>query len=500
MTERRKSLVRFGDFPDPCVGASYMNSTNAQLLLKKVYTVSKKHNAPRLWIQSLILETANILPGADLFISVRENDKMIVIQNQPFDEDNNVHEVSVSSRINRISGLPRPLVDTCGAKYSQILCVQDKIEISVYREGNYSQLVVRPLRYKLFESETFDSPDDERIRLLTICSGAGIGASMFIESQAYTSVQEVEIEVDSAEVIKYNFPHSYLFNGDLRDCNTVAKADVAFISLDCSEFSLIGDGDQGYFNNLILGTYKILKADEPSCIFSENVPAFYDSLCYNDLKELLTPDYPFMVGPIQIDSFDFGSIAHRKRSYVIYLRDEKDFEQFRVPKAPVFRRFKLKEFLDPKGTQHVWKSVEKWRQSFASKADKNNAWADRSTTKTFIDPNTCVEINCIPRRYRSHSASNTYVLNDDGSQWRFLSINELRKIFKIPAWFSFPNHIPIYRIYEMIGQSVCGRVIGAYAYEIAAMYFRRHAAGVKKEQMDHGLSRDQNGQIGFNFG
>ncbi|MBD0384862.1 hypothetical protein [Paenibacillus sedimenti] len=130
---------------------------------------------------------------------------MILVQNKPlFEENDSVYEVSVSSRMNRISGQPRQLVDTSGAKYSSILCVQDKIEISVYRHDDYSQVVVCPLRYRLFESDTFESPSDERIRLLSICSGAGIGSSMFIDTQHYTAVQEVEIEDDSAEVLKHN--------------------------------------------------------------------------------------------------------------------------------------------------------------------------------------------------------------------------------------------------------------------------------------------------------
>jgi DNA (cytosine-5)-methyltransferase 1 len=176
---------------------------------------------------------------------------------------------------------------------------------------------------------------------------------MFVDTQYYTAVQEVEIEDDSAEVLKHNFPHSFLFNGDMRGCNVVAKSDVAFISLDCSEFSVIGDGDQRYFDNLVLWTYKILKAAEPSVLFSENVPSFYNSTCYNDLKELLSPEFPFIIGPIQIDSYDFGSIAHRKRSYTVYLRNKEDFEHFREPKALSFRRFKLKHYLDTKGTKHT---------------------------------------------------------------------------------------------------------------------------------------------------
>jgi DNA (cytosine-5)-methyltransferase 1 len=471
--------------------------SKGKLLLQKVYTVSKKHDAPRLWLQHIVCETANFSPGADLFVRVDEIDKLIVIQNQAFDKQDNVHEVSVSSRVNRTSGSPRPLVDTCGNKYSSILCVQEKIEISVYRHGDYSQVVVRPLRYRLFESDTFEPPADERLRLLTVCSGAGLGASMFVDSEYYTAVQEIEIEEDCAEVLKHNFPHSFLFNGDLRHCHTVAKADVAFISLDCSEHSSIGDGDQGYFNNLVLGTYKILKAANPRVIFSENVPAFYESAAYKDLKELLTPEFPYMIGPLQIDSFDFGSIAHRKRSYTLFLRDEEDFEQFREPKPPVFRRFKLKEYLDPKGTEHVWKSVETWWDSFSKKTEKNNSWAERSTEKTFVNPDS-IELQCIPARYRSQSASNSYVLNDDGSQWRFLTISELRRIFHIPSWFRFPSHIPVYRIYEMIGKSVCGRVIKAFSNEICSMFFRRQA-GVKKEIRDAAIEREQGGQIAFSF-
>ncbi|MGP3788497.1 DNA cytosine methyltransferase [Paenibacillus sp. 1A_MP2] len=470
---------------------------NRKLTLKKVYTVSKKNNAPRLWLQHMVCEAAGLIPRSELFVQVDEMNKQITIRNSPFDETQDVYEISVSSRMNRTSGKPRPLVDTSGSKFSSILCIQEKIEISVYRNGPHAEIVVRPLRFRLFDTETFES-SDERISLLTVCSGSGIGASMFVDSQYYTAVQEVEIEEDCAEVIKENFPYSYLFNGDLRDCNTVAKADVAFISLDCSEHSSIGDGGQGYFDNIVLGTYKILKAADPRVIFSENVPAFYQSTVFHNLQELLTPDYPYMIGPITIDSYNFGSIAHRKRSYTLFVKDKEDFDLFREPKAPVFRRHKLKEYLDT-ATDHEWKSVKTWWDSFLGKKAKNNSWADRNTDKTFVKPEECTELQCIPARYRSHSASNSYVLNEQGDQWRFLTINELRRIFQIPAWFKFPEHIPMSRIYEMIGQSVCGRVIRAFANEISSLFFRRFAGVNHKNNDNIGVIRDQHGQIGFAF-
>ncbi|MDH6374331.1 hypothetical protein M2444_006181 [Paenibacillus sp. PastF-3] len=72
-----------------------MNKAN--LLLQKVYTVSKKHNSPRLFLQNFICESAGLEPGMDLFVRINETEKMIVIQNRVFEESDNIHEVSVSS-------------------------------------------------------------------------------------------------------------------------------------------------------------------------------------------------------------------------------------------------------------------------------------------------------------------------------------------------------------------------------------------------------------------
>lgn len=471
-----------------------------KLILQKVYTVSSKRGKPRLWLQHIVNETANFKPGATLYIHVDEDEKTITVQNSPYEHGGNVHEVSVSSRVNRVSGQPRPLVDASGEKFSTVLCIQDKIEISVYRNGDFGQVIVRPLHFRLFESETFESPADERLRLISICAGSGLGSSLFVDTSFYTATMEVEIEEDSASVLKHNLPYSFLVNSDLRDVNLVAKGDVAFVTLDCSEFSSLGDLDQGYFDNLILGTYKILKAAEPRVIFYENVPQFYQSSTYNELQQLLSHDFPYHVGPIRLESHAFGSIARRDRSYAVSFRDKEDFDLFRIPKPPAVRHKRLKEFLDPASTVHVWKSLDKWMNSFKSKAEKNNSWSERNIEKTFVTEE-ATELQCIPRRYRSQSASNSYVLSKDRKSWRFLTVSELRRIFSIPDWFEFPSHIPIYRIYEMIGQSVCGRVIKSFANEIASVFFRRHASESSTQRVEKSdnlkLSLDQSGQIGF---
>jgi DNA (cytosine-5)-methyltransferase 1 len=410
-----------------------------RLILQKVYQISRKRETPRIWLQHLVCEASGFKPGEELYILVDNEEKAILIQNRPFKDADyvNVHRVHVSSRVNKVSGQPRPLVDSARDEYASVISIQDKVEICVYQLGDYSRVVVQPLRFRLFQTDTLETQCDQRIRLLSIAAGAGIGTSYFRDTQYFTPVQEIELEEDSAETLKLNYPHSFLFNGDLRDCNTVAKSDVALVTLPCNEHSSLGDGDQGVFLNLTIATSKIIKAAAPRMIFFENVPQYYKSRAFTDLQDLLLSDFPYWIGPVKLDSYDFGSIAKRERSYAVAFQCKEDMLEFRVPSPPTsVRRKKLKEYLDPKGTHHEWKPLEKWFESFKSKKEKNNSWADRSTDLTFVDENATM-LQCIPKRYRSQSASNSYVLSPDRKQWRFLTISELRKIFGIPEDFQF---------------------------------------------------------------
>lgn len=208
-----------------------------KLILQKVYQISKKKENPRIFLQHIVCEASGFVPGQQLYIKMDEKDKEILIQNREFEDEDSedIHQVHVSSRVNKVSGEARPLVDSARDSYSSVISIQDKVEICVYNMGEYSRVVVRPLRFKLFKTDTFDTPSDERIRLISIAAGAGIGTSYFRDTQYFTPVQEIELEEDSAENIKLNYPNSFLFTGDLRDVNVVAKADVALVTLPCNE-------------------------------------------------------------------------------------------------------------------------------------------------------------------------------------------------------------------------------------------------------------------------
>lgn len=434
------------------------------LKMKKVYTVSHKAEKPRLFLQHLICEAAGFEPGEEIHVLMNDENEEIIIQNQPFETES--HIVHVSSRVNKTSGKRRPLIDTAGTQYSSIIAIKQKVEICVFEtNSNLSRVIVRPLRYKMMENASISTQNDERLRLLSVCSGAGIGTSAFLNGY-FTPVMEIEYEDDSAENLKLNYPNSYLFNGDLKDCHEVAEADIVNLTLPCDEYSSLGQGQEGVFDNLVLATVKIIQSSKVKAIFMENVPQFFNSQSYHLLKDLLKSEYPYWTEK-QVESYEFGSIARRKRKYVCAFQEKEMFLSFELPNPPKVRRKKLKDYLDPKHVEHEWKCLEKWMSSFKSR----DAWKDRNLDKTFVTEQ-AQELNCIPKRYRSHCASNSYVLNKEKTHWRFLSENEIRKILGVPDWFSFSEHIPGWRRYEMLGQSVDVRVVSAIANQLAVSFVK----------------------------
>lgn len=460
---------------------------NMSLTFKKVYTVSKKgRNRPRIWLYETVSEAAGFQIGQPLYISLDVEQQQIIVQNAPISDDD--HVVHVTGKKNETSGKLRPIVDTAKDSYRSIIDVSQKAEICVYREGEISKVIIRPLRYNSFDKEVLVKPDDERITTFTICSGMGVVTAAFQETGYFTSVGAIELEEDSSSVYRHNFKSSFVFNGDLRDCSTVAKADVAIVTLPCDKHSLIGDGEGAVFRNLAFATSELIRATECRAVFFENVPQFYESEEYQDIKNLLMNDYPFWQEQ-RIEAADFGSLARRKRVYALAVKSEEDFLHFQFPSPPKRTiRKKVREYLDRKGTPHEWKPLEKWMQSFTSKAEKGNSWSDRGLAKTFVDE-MATEIQCIPKRYTAQSASSSYLLSEDRNYFRFFSINEILRILSVPAWFEIPDYIGKIRQYEMLGQSVDCRVIASIANRLAAMFYK-----VRRNKIENSSYKEKDNQ------
>lgn len=464
------------------------------MIMKKVYQVSHKgqNPKPRFFLQHLICEAAGWKPGETLYVGIDNNNKEVTVQNKPLSSSETSHTVSVSYRENKKSKIKRPLVDTAGERYSSIVDINQKVEICVY-EGS---VVIRPLHFKLMEDATVPTQKDERIRLTSICAGAGIGTSIFANTGYFTPVMEIEVEDDSAEVLKHNFPNSFLFNGDLRDCHEVMESDVVLVTLPCNEYTPLSFGDEGMINHLVLAAAKIIESSKAKVAIFENVPQWYDSKSFQTLKSLLSPMFPYWMEK-NIESSEFGSLARRNRTYSIATSSKELLFNFEFPTKPKNqRRRKLRDYVESfQESKYEWKPLDKWKKSFNSR----EAWKDRKLDKTFVSLD-AKEIHCIPKRYRSQCASNTYVMNEEKTMWRFLTESEIKKILSVPNWFEFCPHTPITRRYEMLGQSVDGRILSSIANNLATAFFKAKRTIVDsvhklKDVMEESISIEEDGQI-----
>lgn len=142
-------------------------------LLRRVYAKRQKAGKDGIWLQHLVLETAGLTEGEPLYVSIE--DEQITLQNKQISKDS--HVIHVSGRLNKTSNKRRPLVDTCGDRYASVLSLTDKVEIIVQKKGDLSQIIVRPLQFKLMETETISTQKDERLRVVSLGAGCGIGTS-----------------------------------------------------------------------------------------------------------------------------------------------------------------------------------------------------------------------------------------------------------------------------------------------------------------------------------
>lgn len=469
----------------------YREEKTMNLKLKKVYTVSKKGKPekPRLFLQHLVCEAAGWSPQDEIYIKIEEKKEEILMQNYPFEEESGIHTVHVASRKSKISGKDRPLIDTAGDKYS-FLDINQKIEVNVFKQGLKSQIVIRPLEYRLFDNSTLQTQKDQRIRVLSVCAGGGIATAALSDTNLFTPIQEIELADDCVETLLHNFPNSYVFAGDLRDVQEVGEVDMSFVSLPCVEHSNLGNLEGNVFNDLVIATAKIISTSKASVLFFENVNGFYKSASWEMLKSLLKDEYPFWTQKT-IEAWDFASIATRPRTYAVAFRDEERFLHFQFPTPPKVKRKKLKDYLDSPKISHEWKSVSKWMESFNSR----EAWRNRSLTYTFVGKD-AEKISCIPSRYTAQCASNSHVLSEDGQSWRFLSINEIKRILGVPEWFDFPEHTQKIRKYEILGQSVDCRVIKAIANRIAYTFMKVKTAATNKiKKMVQSYTVSNSGQL-----
>jgi DNA (cytosine-5)-methyltransferase 1 len=171
-------------------------------------------------------------------------------------------------------------------------------------------------------------------RVIDLFSGAG-GFSLGAHAAGFATALAVDVDKDLTYCFKDNFPHTPLLIGDLsrldprRVLNNagipVGSVDVVIGGPPCQGFSYMGKRNpKDRRNRLIEHFFLFVAFSQPAYFVMENVPGLLSPQFQPVLKQGIEKVQSFyeVVGPILVDSADFGAATRRKRALVVgYLRN-----------------------------------------------------------------------------------------------------------------------------------------------------------------------------------
>lgn len=179
-------------------------------------------------------------------------------------------------------------------------------------------------------------------------------------TQGLKGIFEVIAAVDNnpyaSESYRVNHPEVKFFEenitqldvSEIRDAISDKNVDLMVVCAPCQPFSSQNNSKKiDERVNLILQAYRFAKVLSPKIIFFENVKGIIASQHSNiteklkrDLKQL---GYNYWLGPLDIDTADYGVPQRRKRCIMVASRDEKSLPILPDPISPEGKRIKVKD-------------------------------------------------------------------------------------------------------------------------------------------------------------
>lgn len=272
---------------------------------------SVKNGKTWIFLESLVLEAANLTVGDKIQMTILEDKRALVFTKS----ESGDHVVSRRKR----GGKERPLMDRCNEEITRIIRQRKRIDVLV----SDGILIVR--EEHTFEFCVFDRPalqggDLKKLRLLSLPSGAGVATKALEATGFFEPVFGGDILPEAIETYKANFTDGAAYWGDLRRLNPsyIEPVDAAWLSPACTKFSLLagsgGDSAGGYLEGMGMIYANLVLASQAKIVMIEEVVPYFSSRSYHHLKAMLQTEFPYWTERITgsgLDAFDFGSPAGR---------------------------------------------------------------------------------------------------------------------------------------------------------------------------------------------
>lgn len=420
---------------------------------------SERNGNPRIFLESAVLEVGGFEVGES--ISYTRTQQALIIKKAEESE----HKVAKRKRPSWEHY--RPLIDYSNGDLAMLFRAKEKIDILV---GESVIVIRRSLSFDLcvIGQPRLGSPDPlKKLTFASFPSGGGIASSALEETGFFESKLGADVWDLAIESYIHNFSGGSTFWGDVRELNPsyISSVDVTWLSPPCVEFSTLGGMSGGVMEGLGPHFARLVMATNCKAIIIEQVPHYFKSRSFEQLKGLLSPLFPYW-NVRMLDAYDFGSVAGRKRGYAVAFADAEDFQFPIAPDLPEHRRLAVGQVIGKEWEEGNWRQIKgSTMEHLLKKGGNNNFTAEKNRTLVGLGDK---RISCIIANYSKINVTSSHLLHPENPDlWRLFRSDELARFLDVPETYSFPDFISENQRTRLLGQSVACNVVKAIGIEVA---------------------------------
>jgi DNA (cytosine-5)-methyltransferase 1 len=392
---------------------------------------------------------------------------------------------------------PRPYFDRKNQEITRVLRAHQRIDM-IIRDGKIEVRGMVSFSLVELSEQAYQGEHLKRLRCFSIPSGAGVAKAALVETGLYECVGGVDFWNAAVDTFKLNFSNSLTLFGDIRHVSPswVPQTDVAWLSCECTDFSLLGLSGMDTVGGLAPHYARLVFASGARAVIIEQIPRFYVSRSYRQLRELLAAGGFTNFYESVIEAHAFGSVPSRNRGYAVAFKDNVGFNWPETPRIPARFRQTVGQVIGSN-----WESKGEFlpiarsyiEQLQNRSGERNNFTVEHNRTLVGLED---TRMAAILASYSRTNSTSSYLLHPDGKHWRKFLSSELSRFMHIPSWFVFPEWMSENQRTQLIGQSVDASVVKAIGVEVAVSLMKAEL-GAKRPNVTQALIQNKTGQFEF---
>lgn len=312
----------------------------------------------------------------------------------------------------------------------------------------------------------------KKIKMIDLCAGTGAFTYAFEQTNLVEVVFSNDIEQSSKEIYDCNFNHK-LTIGDICniDISTIPPHDILTAGFACQSFSIAGkrEGFNDVRSNVFWKIIEIIKYHKPQCVILENVQnlkSHDNGKTFQIIKSNLKKEKYNIIYKI-LNTSDITNVPqHRKRIYIVCVKDETIFKNFDLDFDQIAKQSITKMLLNNKPNNKYYyndKTNKIHKLIMESVTDKNTVYQFR---RIYVRDNKNNECPTLTANMGTGGHNVPIILDNFGP--RKLTPRECFNFQGFPENYKLPN-VSDSKLYKLAGNAVSVPVVQLIANRIVPM-------------------------------